>query len=268
MSPVLSSGRRSTAERARARLGGLIGVGAGGTGGVGELPWDEDRESTVQDLVPPAVRGGRFALDGRATTVLAVVASVAVVLAGWFAWRSAAVTAPSAPSVRAAGEVAAAGGSGSPTRGPGAVATPSVSAAGLVVDVAGRVRHPGLVHLPAGARVADALVAAGGVLPGVDLTTVNLARALGDGEQVVVGAPGAAPVGGAASSGSGPDALVDLNSATLDQLDSLPGVGPVLAQRILDWRSAHGRFSSVDELGEVGGIGAKKLADIVPRVRL
>ncbi len=232
-----------------------------------ELPWVDEQEGPARQLLPPAVRGGRLALEPRAATVLGVVAAAAVALAGWFAWRSAAVTEPAAPSTTVAGVVAAATSGASPP-GVASSATPSASTAGLVIDVAGRVRHPGLVHLPAGARVADALAAAGGALPGVDLTTVNLARALADGEQVVVGPPGAAPAGGAASSGSAPNALVDLNTATLEQLDSLPGVGPVLAQRILDWRTAHGRFSSIDELGDVGGIGAKKLADIVPRVRL
>ena len=267
MSPVLSRGPRSTAERARARLGGLLGVGPGVGGGLDGLPWVDEQDGPLRELLPPAVRGGRLALEPRAATVLAVVAAAAVALAGWFAWRSAAVTGPAAPSTRVAGVVAAAA-SGSSPPGPGSSATASASSAGLVIDVAGRVRHPGLVHLPAGARVADALAAAGGALPGVDLTTVNLARALADGEQVVVGAPGAAPAGGAASSGSAPDVLVDLNTATLEQLDSLPGVGPVLAQRILDWRTQHGRFTSVDQLGEVGGIGSKKLGDIKPHVRV
>jgi competence protein ComEA len=264
MSPVLSAGRRLTAERAHARLGGLLGFGAGGAGGPGEPPWVHERESVVPDLLPPAVRGGRLALDPRAAAVLAVVAAVGVALAGWFAWRSGAVPAPDAPMVRAVG-VAASGSSGP---GAGATASTSASPTGLVIDVAGRVRHPGLVRLPAGARVADALVAAGGALPGVDLSTLNLARTLADGEQVVVGSPGPVPAGGPPASGSGQAGPVDLNTATIDQLDTLPGVGPVLAQRILDWRTAHGRFSSLDELSEVGGIGAKKLADILPRVRL
>ena len=266
MSPVLDRGAGSTVDRARVRLGGLIGVGPGAVDGLDQLPWVDEQEA-LRAVLPPAVRGGRLALEPRAATVLAVVAAATVALAGWFAWRSAAVPGPAAPSTRVAGVVAAAA-SGPSTSGLASSATPSASAAGLVIDVAGRVRHPGLVHLPAGARVADALAAVGGALPGVDLTTVNLARALADGEQVVVGANGSAPAAGAASSGSAPDALVDLNTATLEQLDSLPGVGPVLAQRIADWRTQHGRFTSVDQLGVVGGIGPKKLGDIKPHVRV
>jgi competence protein ComEA len=136
----------------------------------------------------------------------------------------------------------------------------------LVVDVAGKVRHPGLYHLPSGARVDDALHAAGGALRGVDLTSLNLAAKVADGQQVVVGVPGPAP--GAGSTGGGPasngtaatSGPVDLNSATLEQLETLPGVGPVLGQHILDWRTAHGRFDTIDQLREVSGIGDVKFA--------
>ena len=155
----------------------------------------------------------------------------------------------------------------SPTRGP-ASAPSSPTAAGspvvLVVDVAGKVRHPGLYRLSAGSRVDDAVQAAGGPLPGVDLTSLNLAAKVTDGQQIAVGAPGAPPGGGAsggsaaaASSVAGP---VDLNSATLEQLETLPGVGPVLGQHILDWRDAHGSFVTVDQLRDVSGIGDVKFA--------
>jgi competence protein ComEA len=149
----------------------------------------------------------------------------------------------------------------------------SVSAAGgsVVVDVSGKVRHPGVATLPAGSRVVDALRKAGGAKPGVSLSSLNLARVLVDGEQILVGR--GAPGGGIAAglSTSAPDAsgaLVNLNSATEEQLDTLPGVGPVTAQKILDWRAAHGAFSSVDELLEVDGIGEKTLADLAPLVTL
>jgi competence protein ComEA len=118
--------------------------------------------------------------------------------------------------------------------------------------------------------VADAVAAAGGALPGVDLSTINLARPLADGEQVLVGvAGGGGGTAGSADPGADPStAPLDLNAASLVQLEALPGVGPVLAQKILDWRSAHGRFSNVNELREVGGIGDKKFGDIAPKVRV
>lgn len=145
----------------------------------------------------------------------------------------------------------------------------------VVVAVLGTVALPGLVRLPPGSRVDDAVRAAGGVLPGSDPGLLNLARVLTDGEQVFVGiepppgqpAPGPAPAGPAGgappASASGP---VDLNTATLADLDGLPGVGPVLAQRILDWRTDQGPFTSVDQLREVSGIGEKTFAELEPAV--
>lgn len=135
------------------------------------------------------------------------------------------------------------------------------------MDIAGKVRRPGVATLPAGSRVIDAVKRAGGAHKGVDLSTLNLARVLVDGEQILVGVP---PVGGAAAAipPSATATLVNLNTATSDQLDSLPGVGPVTAQKILDWRTAHGAFTAVDELLEVDGIGAKTFAEIAPRVTL
>jgi competence protein ComEA len=147
----------------------------------------------------------------------------------------------------------------------------------LVVYVSGRVRHPGVVSLASGSRVQDALKAAGGALPRSDLTSINLAQLLADGEQILVakvgagssvsaGSPGAGPGGGAGGRSGG--AVVDINTGDVTALDSLPGVGPVLAQRIVDWRTAHGRFTSVDELDEVSGIGDKLMAEIRPHVRV
>ena len=139
---------------------------------------------------------------------------------------------------------------------------PSPSALSIVVDVGGRVRRPGLVTLPLGSRVADALRAAGGALRSRDLLALNLAAKVADGQLLLVGVPGAAPSSGGAAS-SGP---VDLNSATAEQLDALPGIGPVLAQHILDWRTAHGGFRSVDQLNDVSGIGDSTFADLAPLV--
>lgn len=186
--------------------------------------------------------------------------------------RDGAPATPEVASPAGSGQAAAAG-PVAPSAGP----TPS--AAVLVVDVAGRVRHPGIVRLPPGARVADAVEAAGGPLPGARLGLLNLASPLSDGEQVVVGlpsisggngtgvaagAPGSTVTGaqrGAASSPSGA-APVDLNTASLEQLQTLPRVGPVLAQRIVDFRTSHGAFRSVDELEQVPGIGPSTMADL------
>jgi competence protein ComEA len=149
-------------------------------------------------------------------------------------------------------------------------APPASSAQAVVVDVAGRVATPGVYTLATGARVADALAAAGGALPGVDLSVLNLARLLVDGEQIpveIVGDPNGSG-GSGASPGAAAGAPIDLNRATGQMLEQLPGVGPVLAQNILDWRSGHGRFDSVDQLREVSGIGEAKYAQLKGRVRV
>ncbi len=179
---------------------------------------------------------------------------------------SAAVSPSASGPPPAAAVPAATGRAGISTRSGSA----SVAGPALVVDVVGRVRRPGVYRLPPGARVDDAVRVAGGVLPGTDLTGLNLARKLLDGEQIAVGVAGApagpAPATGSSGGADAPAAPVDLNSATLEQLDALPGVGPVLAQHILDWRAAHGRFDTVDQLNQVSGIGPAKFADLRPLV--
>lgn len=173
------------------------------------------------------------------------------------------------PSVRSDASSGAGSSGGSAGDGQGGTA--------IVVDVVGRVRKPGVYRLTAGARVDDAVAAAGGLLAGVNLVTVNLARKLSDGEQVAIGVtvsgPGAGGVTAGAAVGDEPSSsaasgsdLVDLNSATAGQLDALPGVGPVLAQRIVDWRTQHTKFASVDQLQSVSGIGDAKFADLKPLV--
>jgi competence protein ComEA len=132
----------------------------------------------------------------------------------------------------------------------------------VVVDVVGAVRRPGLYRLAQGSRIADAVARAGGATTKADLAQVNLAAPLADGEQVVVprrGAPGTAAGGTAPGDPAGP---VQLSTATLEQLDTLPGVGPATAQKILDYREKHGAFSSVDELDAVPGIGPKRLEQL------
>ena len=145
----------------------------------------------------------------------------------------------------------------------------------VTVHVAGAVRRPGVYRLAPGARVDDALRRAGGPRGRADLAAVNLAAKLEDGRQVLVperasAAPahtapaGAASAGGASAAAGG--APINLNTATLEQLDTLDGIGPGLAQRILDYREQHGGFTRVEELGEVPGIGAKRLATLTPLV--
>lgn len=155
----------------------------------------------------------------------------------------------------------------------------------VVVSVVGLVHTPGLVTLPPGARIADALEAAGGAVDGADTLGLNMARRVADGEQIVVGVdppagdPGrmgssvvsetstaATPAGG--EKPGGPTGLVDLNTATVEQLDTLPGVGPVTAEAIVAWREANGRFASVDQLGDVDGIGAARLDKLRNLVRV
>ncbi len=231
----------------------------------------------------------RYGLERRNVVALSVLLVVAAVFAVQHFWtgRTQSVQAPEV--VRAAapfGESGSAeGGAGErggrggeqPAVPGGMPSTPGVAGAEIVVDVSGKVRDPGVHRLPAGSRVADALTAAGGVRPGTDTDALNRARFLVDGEQVVVGSPALAPGAGGvpangapAGPGGGPAgaaAPVSLNTATVDQLDTLPGVGPVLAQHILDYRTQHGGFRSVDELREVNGIGDRRFADLRNLVR-
>jgi competence protein ComEA len=210
----------------------------------------------VRRWLPPGTTEVRLDPGRRAALVVVAVLLTGAAVAGFGVWRSRPVAEPVpaalAPAVSAASSTSSAS---------------SASAANgeLVVSVAGPVVRPGLVRLPVGARVADAVAAAGGPVPGTDMTGVNLARRLTDGEHVVVGPAGAAGLAGSAGPGpvaspGGSGARVDLNTATLADLDALPGVGPVTAQRILDWRAANGRFSSVDQLREIEGIGETRFS--------
>lgn len=221
----------------------------------------------------------RCGLERRSLIALLVVLALAAVFAAQHFWagRTQPVRAPDVvgaardPGVRPSpspGAPPPPEGDGRPATGPGG--------GRIVVDVSGKVRSPGILRMPAGSRVADALKAAGGVRPGADTDGLNRARLLVDGEQVVVGAPATAPAppttpgAGAAApgaTGASPAAPIGLNTATAEQLDELPGVGPVLAQHIIDYRTEHGGFRSVDELREVNGIGDKRYADLQNLVR-
>ncbi|WP_439664034.1 helix-hairpin-helix domain-containing protein [Lentzea sp. HUAS TT2] len=142
-----------------------------------------------------------------------------------------------------------------------ALVSTSSPAPELVVNVVGEVATPGLVTAPSGARVADAIRLAGGMKPGTNLHNLNLARKLTDGEQIAVGIPPPPPDAGGPQPGT-PQPKLNLNSATPTELDALPGVGPVTAQRIVDHRTRKGPFASVDQLRDVEGIGESKLAKL------
>jgi competence protein ComEA len=216
----------------------------------------------------------RCGLERRSLLALTVVLVVAAGFAMQHFWagRTQDVRAPEV--VRAASYPA-----GEESAGPGAGLVGASAGTEIVVDVSGKVREPGIHRLPPGSRVDDALRAAGGVRPGASTAGLNRARFLVDGEQVVVGAPtpvqGGAPVPGAAGAvqggapvpGAASAAPVSLNTATAEQLDTLPGVGPVLAQHIIDHRTRNGGFRSVAELREVNGIGERRFADLRNLVR-
>ncbi|GAB3259140.1 helix-hairpin-helix domain-containing protein [Nocardioides dilutus] len=212
----------------------------------------------------PATLRGRVILGPAQLAVVAVLVSLGLAVTAWWVVRSDAEPADRATVAAPAGAlvsvepVAAAAGEGEAASAPATV----------TVDVAGKVRRPGIAVLDAGARVVDALEAAGGVRAGVDVAGLNLARVLVDGEQILVGVR--APPGVAASTvpatGAPPAVLVNLNTADGVQLETLPEVGPVTAASILAWRDTHGGFTSVDELLEVDGIGEATLAKIAPHV--
>ncbi|MFI9018187.1 helix-hairpin-helix domain-containing protein [Streptomyces griseus] len=259
---------------------GAPGAGSGDTSRAGRLV------SALRERLPLWVRL-RCGMAPRTPVVLGLVLLVAVGVAAFHFWsvRPQAVRAPEP----VADEAAAPALPPDPLRseGPGQVPRPTAgsppdedavgSASGqIVVDVSGKVRRPGVRRLPAGSRVADALDAAGGVRAGTDVTGLNRARVLMDGEQVVVGLPLGPPVSTTAGGGSagpggpggpGPSAPLSLNTATAEQLETLPGVGPVLAQHMIDYRTENNGFRSVDELREVNGIGDRRFAEIHPLVR-
>ncbi len=218
----------------------------------------------------PDTMRGRVRLTSAQLALLALAVVAGVALAGWWTLRSstgepiAPAAVPASPSVVAGLQTAAA----DPTPG----STPGAATGGstVVVDVAGAVRRPGIVVLDSGSRVVDALAAAGGPRRGVDLGSLNQARLLLDGEQILVGARATTAPGVAASAPAvgGPPSLVNINSATGEQLEELPGVGPVTATAIIDWRTTNGGFTSIEELLEVDGIGDATLADLAPHVTL
>jgi competence protein ComEA len=231
--------------------------------------WSELDRQAPPPGDPPKPPGrsalGPFDPGRRGVRALVVVAILVVLCAAYLAWRSQPHAEPVRPVIAAPASAAPP----APSSAPGGSAVPSGT---IVVAVQGKVRRPGLVRLATGSRVADAIEAAGGALPDVDLSFVNLARRLVDGELIVIGAtpppgvagPGAADPGAPAA----PGGKLDLNAATVAQLDTLPGIGPALASRIVEFRTQHGGFRSVEDLRQVPGIGDAKFAQIKDLVTL
>ncbi|MER5938751.1 ComEA family DNA-binding protein [Streptomyces sp. NPDC001928] len=264
------------------------GVRADAGGGSGD--WRARAGLALRERMPVWLQV-RCGLERRSVVALTVVLVLAAGFAVQHFWAGRAQSVRAPEVVRAVapygggepgGEQGGQAGSAASATGAsaaGASGAVGTAAPEIVVDVSGKVRKPGIHRLPAGSRVADALRAAGGARPGTNTDSLNRARFLVDGEQVIVGArvalPGAtgtgtggAPgTGGAAAPGAAPTAPIPLNTATVDQLDTLPGVGPVLAQHIIDYRTQHGGFRSVDELREVNGIGDRRFADLQNLVR-
>lgn len=207
----------------------------------------------LQRWLPESVLGARLdpGRAGRLGLLLAAALALIVVLATTWVDRPVAEPAPG-PTL--------------PVQVAPAAPAPPAPPPELVISVVGEVARPGLVTVRPGARVADALEAAGGTNEGTDITALNLARRLADGEQLYVAVP--VPPGantGQAEPEPGPgtsSAKVDLNTATEEQLDALPGVGEVMAERIVQWRTRHGRFRSVDQLQDVDGIGDTRLSKL------
>jgi competence protein ComEA len=265
------------AERLQRRLGDDTGAAADGDGepDTALSRWLPD--STKSDGAAGWIAAVR-ADPGRAGVIaLAVVGVIAVLVTVFTLMRDKTppVTSAKLPPVEMVS-------SASPTPAPPTAGGP------VVVSVVGLVHKPGLVTLAPGARIADALTAAGGALDGADLIGLNMARRVTDGEQIIVGivsAPGqpaamgssissapasAAPTDTPSATGndSAPGGLVDLNAATVEELDKLPGVGPVTAAAIVAWRDANGRFTSVEQLGDVDGIGPARLEKLRDLVRV
>jgi competence protein ComEA len=227
-----------------------------GAGGVRTAAGAHRQPGRWTGALPVAVRSARLDPGRRGAAALVVVALLSAAVTGAVVLRGRPQEiAVAVPEVVRSGAPLSTGPSPSPAPGDE-----------VVVAVAGKVVQPGLVRLPAGSRVADAVAAAGGPEPGTSTGLLNVARKLVDGEQVLVGVE---PPPGAARAGPGPGApgaLVDLNSATVTELETLPGVGAVLAGRILDWRTENGRFGSVEQLREVKGIGEATFDDLRDKV--
>ncbi len=260
MTRNLSHPRSEEQQRVRDRLDALTGepaVDEPADEQADERGWSGEQVARPIRWIPERLRDARLNPGRGGAAVLAVVGLLAAVIGGIVVARDRPVVQPVPPLPVV--NVSAAGSSGSPAPD---------RPAELVVSVVGQVVRGGLVRLPPGSRVADALAAAGGPNPGTDTLGLNLAQKVNDGDQIVVGGPpGTGPpapeTGTPAATGAQPTGgKLDLNRATEQELDSLPGVGPVTAKAIVAWRSSNGRFTDVEQLGEVDGIGPGRLAKL------
>ncbi|QBJ95035.1 ComEA family DNA-binding protein [Rhodococcus sp. ABRD24] len=259
-------------------------------GGRSRMPgWLEDPDDAAHGEDPEhgfrLWRGTRLNPGRRGAVALVVVGLVAAGIAAVSVWRDrpTAQAVPPLPAVEVGGPESAVSVVPSVPAPPSAQSVPPAPDAQVVVSVVGLVNQAGLVRLQPGARIADALAAAGGPKPGADLLGLNMAERVGDGDQILVGvAPpegspgtvgsarvGAGAPGQSAGVGSGtPVGKVNLNTATETELDALPGVGPVTAKAIVAWRQTHGRFTDIEQLGEVDGIGPARMAKLRELVAL
>jgi competence protein ComEA len=253
------------------------------------MPAARGWRATLRAKLPARLHVNAFDPGRRGVAVLVVIALLGASGGAWYFLRAAphesadptavaeTATSSSAESVTSADDFVPVGASPLPSASP----SPS-SATELVVDVVGKVAKPGVFTLPPGSRIVDAIAAAGGALPHTDLTALDLARKVSDGQEIFVGVP--PPSGSAAQSAGGvvgddtdvgadagpvgADTVVNLNTSTQAELETLPGVGAVTAQRIIAWRTQHGRFTSVTQLQQVSGIGPAKYAALAGRVKV
>ncbi|MFI6794821.1 helix-hairpin-helix domain-containing protein [Streptosporangium canum] len=237
--------------------------------------------------LPPSFEALRTAVASQAPMLapgrpglrlLLLIALIAVVIGGVYAWRSQPEPEPLAPPPPVSGPSLLTPASAlSPPSGSaqsGALQSGSAQSGSsrpgtlieVTVHVTGKVRRPGVITLPAGSRITDAVQAAGGVRKGAATGLLNLARKLVDGEQIIVGAAG--PAAAAPPTADPAPIVLDLNTATPEQLEQLPGVGEVLARRIVEYRDGHGGFRTVEQLREVSGIGDRKYAEIREKVHV
>lgn len=285
---------RQEARHARDRLKSSLGAAPGlllSDGGEKVFEYDGGTDVPGEGAAAGAADGSQSSTSGtgpalrwRVSLRVALLIAALAVLGGTWFWAQVAAGQPdvvplseiSVQDSLSAGEGAEGG--KPPGTGPSDLPSADVQAGAVIIHVAGAVALPGVVQLPAGSRVHQAVSAAGGGTPSADLNRLNLAAVLTDGQKLYVpqggedipgGSSGATDPAGLGTGGGGSSAAggkINLNTAGVEELDALPKVGPVLAQRIVDWRKEHGPFKSIEELDAVDGVGPKMLETLLPLV--